>query len=347
MRNNSSLSGFFMIAFLAYAGLASAVAAIRGAGQLETPGYTTFARGEWARAYEKNFDESLPGAAEATGFWAALNYRLFGDGKSGVLVGGEGWLFTSEEFAWPADARAHISIRAAAVHDVQKALGAHGVKLIVALIPAKARVCEEHLGRYRYPSYAAPVYAAFRRALVNDGIVVPDILSAMKKQECGNLFLRTDTHWKPAGARIAAREIAAVTRLNFGTEFRIEPLAAVAHEGDLSRYVPGQGGPEEVETAQAVQAGAMQTKDALFGDKQVPVALVGTSYSANRLWNFAGFLKEALHADIINAAEEGLGPFETMERYLASAALRENPPQFVIWEIPERYLVVDAGRKTR
>jgi alginate O-acetyltransferase complex protein AlgJ len=94
-----------------------------------------------------------------------------------------------------------------------------------------------------------------------------------------------------------------------------------------------------------VKSAAAHTKEALFGDEKIPVALVGTSYSANPLWNFAGFLEEALQTDVINAAEEGQGPFETMKTYLASAAFRDNPPELVVWEIPERYLVVDAERK--
>ena len=37
------------------------------------------------------------------------------------------------------------------------------------------------------------------------------------------------------------------------------------------------------------------------------VGLVGTSYSANPNWNFVGALKEALHSDVVNYAEDGHG----------------------------------------
>lgn len=347
MRNHNNLSGYFMLAFLAYAGLASGMAAFRAAGQLETPGLTIFAHGEWARAYEKKFDAALPASKAETGFWAALNYRLFGAGKKGVLIGGDGWLFTSEEFAWPADAQERISIRAAMVSDTRKTLEAHGSRLIVALLPAKARICRAHLGRYHYPSYNEPVYGAFRRALAADGIAVPDILAAMNEEKCSDLFLRTDTHWKPAGAELAAQEIAAAARLEYKTGFKIEHGEPLPHEGDLIRYIPGLPGfdEESVESAKTVKLAGAQTKETLFGDERIPVALVGTSYSANPLWNFSGFLEAALHTDVINAAEEGQGPFETMKAYLAGAAFRDNPPELVIWEIPERYLVVDAEGK--
>ena len=70
------------------------------------------------------------------------------------------------------------------------------------------------------------------------------------------------------------------------------------------------------------------------------MALVGTSYSANPLWNFDGFLKEELEADVLNVADERMGPFETMQKYLKDEALETNPPKLIIWEVPERYLPI-------
>ena len=78
----------------------------------------------------------------------------------------------------------------------------------------------------------------------------------------------------------------------------------------------------------------------LFGDASIPVTLIGTSYSANPLWNFHGFLQEALNVDILNAASEGEGPFITMKKYLLDKALETSPPKIIIWEIPERYIPV-------
>ena len=49
-------------------------------------------------------------------------------------------------------------------------------------------------------------------------------------------------------------------------------------------------------------------------------------------------MKENLKTDVLNAAEEGLGPFDTMKKYLDNEAFKSQPPELVIWEIPERYL---------
>lgn len=74
--------------------------------------------------------------------------------------------------------------------------------------------------------------------------------------------------------------------------------------------------------------------DALFADNEVPVALVGTSYSANPNWNFVGALKEALRSDVVSYAEDGHGPVLPMLSYLKSDAFKNSPPQVLIWEFP-------------
>ncbi|MNY45936.1 Alginate biosynthesis protein AlgX precursor [compost metagenome] len=83
---------------------------------------------------------------------------------------------------------------------------------------------------------------------------------------------------------------------------------------------------------------AADTSDALFADNEIPVALVGTSYSANPNWNFVGALQQALQSDVANYAEDGHGPVLPMLKYLQSDAFKNSPPQVLIWEFPERYL---------
>ena len=77
----------------------------------------------------------------------------------------------------------------------------------------------------------------------------------------------------------------------------------------------------------------------LFGEAPAPaVVLVGTSYSANPLWNFTGALQEAFGEDVVSYATPAKGPFLPMLEYLDSADFQSAPPRLVIWEMPERYL---------
>ena len=70
------------------------------------------------------------------------------------------------------------------------------------------------------------------------------------------------------------------------------------------------------------------------------VVLLGTSFSADRRWNFDGALKQALTVDVQNLAEQGQGPIVPMADFLKDQLPAATNLKLVIWEIPERYLPV-------
>lgn len=349
-------SAWFMIAFLvlgAGMGAFSAVQAWRATGG---PVADTALNGRWTGAYDRAFAEKIPVFDTARDLWGIVDYALFRQGRKGVVIGSDGWLFTDEEFtAWPG-AQKEIDAHLAYVSDVKKALDAKGVKLAVVLIPAKARLYPDRLGANRWPAHNANFYENALAAIRGAGIPVADLYTVFSRAENREaLFLRTDTHWSPAGARLAARTVAETVAASWPeivgkTGYVTRTQGAEDHHGDLTRYVPlgplaDRIGPkadrlDAVATVEkdAGQGSAGDSEDALFGGEEIPVTLVGTSYSANKKWNFDGFLKESLRADVLNAADEGRGPFITMENYLAGENFRDAPPRLVIWEIPERYL---------
>jgi alginate O-acetyltransferase complex protein AlgJ len=163
------------------------------------------------------------------------------------------------------------------------------------------------------------------------------------------MYLRTDTHWTPQGARTAADVLAQAivpllvkhgsTRLPFSAHDAGERVV----EGDLLKFIPlgpwQRLGPAPDRVTQTVTTleGDSAASD-LFADLDIPVALTGTSYSIAAVSDFEGALKVALQADVLNVAAEGQGPFAPMEAYLASTAIDEARPAVVVWEIPERYL---------
>jgi len=242
---------------------------------------------------------------------------------------------------------------------VRDALAAAGVpRLVVALVPDKSRVYADRLdGTGRRPAYAWR-YHTFRAALVNAGIAAPDLLKPlMDASGTTRTFMRTDTHWTPAGAEIAAEEVAAAVRALRvpppsldAAAFVTSDAPAVAHDGDLLRFIPLGAlrpwlwGPLERltprTTAARADANGGDADALLFGEQTIPAVLVGTSFSAMSEWNFDGALKQALGMDVLNLADKGHGPMAPMDAYLASGTLRESPPELVIWEIPERYLPV-------
>lgn len=319
----------------------------------ESPNWDNLMYGTWAPAFEKSLNEIIPIFEPSRSFWGSTEYKLFHEGRKGVLVGKDGWLFTDEEFSCLPHAGKNLEQNLAYIAEIKKTLEAKNVRLAIVLIPSKARVYEDRLGTNIMPECRKSLYADILNSLGNNGIQAVGLLDVFGKSEAKDaLFLKTDTHWTTEGAKLAAAttsssvDTSSLTKKNFASK----EADGKTHSGDLLRYLPGvQDETIKPDTLKAYtleeQANAEGQDDAaaLFGDDVPPMTLVGTSYSANPLWNFHGFLKEAFQADILNAADEGLGPFTVMDKYINGDALNNTPPALIIWEMPERYFTTKSG----
>ncbi|AZC16464.1 alginate O-acetyltransferase [Pseudomonas sp. CMR5c] len=316
----------------------------------------TVLNGRWTKAVETHYDDQFPIKRLGTNLWAALDFKLFNEGRPGVILGRDQWLYSDEEFHPVVNEELNLQGNYALVEGVRQTLKQHGVKLVMAIVPAKVRLYPEHLDTVRPARIHANLYQDFHARVAADKILAPDLLGPLQqaKQQGQPVFLRTDTHWTPAGAEVVAHQlaqaIAAKTPLSGQPQrFVTQTQETVKHKGDLRRFLPldplfenlmpAQEPLQKREThAAGEQAGAT---DNLFADHEVPVTLVGTSYSANPNWNFVGALKQALHSDVLSYAEDGHGPILPMLSYLKSDDFKNHPPQVLIWEFPERYLPVN------
>lgn len=343
---------FGVAAGLILAGIGAANPALRGEDVPQAEGHAIFS-GRWTAGFGSTFDKQLPLREAAVDGWTAATYTLFREGREGVLVGIHDWLYTSEEFDAP-----RISAGVAeTLHDVRAAnaaLSARGIRLIVAVVPAKARIYPENLGRYRWPQAQKAIYDQLILGLRAEGVAAVDLrptLTSVKGRELA--YFRTDTHWTPAGAEAAAQTLAAQIRAGslLATPETVKVAAsnspAVAMDGDLMNFIPlGTAlrglGPKPDRLAQPVftraDSDAAASGGGLLGDTATPVILVGSSYSADERWGFADYLSKDLGVDVVNASEKGQGPFVPMQNLLAGTALNEAQPQLVVWEIPERYI---------
>ena len=322
----------------------------------DTPPQTTVLNGHWSKAVETHYDDEFPIKRLGTNLWAALDFTLFNEGRPGVVLGRDQWLFSDEEFKpWP-NAQQNVADNYALVEGVRKTLKEHGVKLVMAVVPSKVRLYPEHMGEQRPARIHADLYRDFHAQLAASQIIAPDLLGPLQqaKQGGAQVFLRTDTHWTPDGAQVAAQQLAAAIGSQFPLsgepqQFVTQAQTTEQHNGDLERFLPLDPlfshllpPPEPLEKRNTRAADtAADSQDALFADSEVPVTLVGTSYSANPNWNFVGALKQALRSDVINDSKDGHGPILPMLAYLKSDAFKNTPPQVLIWEFPERYLPVD------
>jgi len=296
--------------------------------------------GRFTAQYETEYDQNLIHRSTSINFLNEINFNIFNEGRKGVIIGDEGWLFTDEEFLLPENYKNNIKANQNYIAYVKNKLDDQGIKLFVIPVPAKARLFKNKLGRYEYPKEWNNRYASLLNFLNKENIQHNiDLETSLSNTKT---FLKYDTHWTPEGARAVAMNTALYIEKAFpylswvNENFKSEKLDAVDHKGDLTRYTAN-----EIENINLWQTTSAEEED-LFNDKNYPIVLVGTSYSANSLWNFDGFLKEGLGADILNMADEGLGPFQVMKKYLTSESYKKNKPKLIIWEMPERYLPIKS-----
>jgi alginate O-acetyltransferase complex protein AlgJ len=343
------LAGWFLALFLA----ASLFLSLANPALLRVPD-DPWLDGSWTAALQEAFDNESPLLRPATTTWGVLEYALFRQGRAGVLVGSDGWLFSSEEFDYPFDrerGERTLADNLAAIVDVGERLAADDARLVVALLPAKARLYPERMGRYRLPAGPAERYEQSLEALQRAGVVVTvDVLSTLERAKASSpVFLRTDTHWTPFGAAVAAEAVAGeITALGpfdwlHETPFVTRVAEPRPHRGDLTGFLPlgplyEAIGPEDDRLLPTSTTSAGAANEDLFAEVDLPVTLVGTSYSEDERWNFAGALRQALGTDVLVTAQRGEGPYLPMLDYLQGDAYRAAPPEVVVWEIPERYL---------
>ena len=359
------LSGAFSAGILALAALAAWHAA--PAAVASAPDDAGWHDGSLTREFEAQYDAAFPLRTLGINTWTAIAYLLFREGKPGVVVGDGDWLYTAEEFASAPGAEPQVEAHLALVPEVRQRLAEHGSALLVALVPAKARVYPESVGeRHPAPLHAA-LYGRALRTLRARSVATADLLSALaeckaKQTPKQAMFLRTDTHWTPAGAICAAAQIAAEAqaaglRADERAPYRTSVESVAVHRGDLMNFLPldpwfeGLLPPGDTLERRRTEPltpdtgpgsspgqdpGSSPGQDLLGQAPRPEVALVGTSYSDPR-WNFTGALQESFGEDVTNYAAPAHGPFRPMIEYLDSADFNSAPPRLVIWEMPERY----------
>ncbi|MEX5590350.1 MULTISPECIES: alginate O-acetyltransferase [Pseudomonas] len=325
---------------------------LSGASTFQRTEQMTLLNGKLAKAAETHYDDQFPIKRISTNLWAALDFKLFNEGRPGVVLGREQWLFSDEEFKPTAGAEQLMQENLALIRGVRDTLQRQGTQLVLAIVPAKARIYSEYLGQELPASLHGDLYNQFHAQARQANVFAPDLQAPMEQAKArGQVFLRTDTHWTPMGAEVAAQAVAeAVARQGLLSgdpqAFITQAGETKPYKGDLTNFLPLDPlfsnllpAPDNLQqrSTHAVETEG-ETGDALFADSQIPVALVGTSYSANPHWNFLGALQQALRSDVANYAEDGHGPLLPMLKYLQSDAFKNAAPQVVVWEFPERYL---------
>jgi alginate O-acetyltransferase complex protein AlgJ len=324
--------------------------------QYHPSGPLDIGNGEWAKSVEDHYNNHFPIKTLGTNIWTALQYGLLGEGKRGVVIGDDGWFYSDEEFKTYTDVPSRLQQQFDIIARVAAYLSDRNSELVLVLVPTKVRIYPDHTNGRRPAKFYEGLYDQGLDLAKSINVVAPDLRFAFTQAKTpandNAVFLKTDTHWTPYGAEVAAQVVARDLLLNdiisatTGTAFTTEQVGQIQHRGDLLNYLPL--GPFSSLLAPPLEAlpvfethqQNLNAENDLFGDAIVDIALVGSSYSANPAWNFAGALKQFMQRDLVNYAEEGHGPILPMLAYLASSDFQDNPPALIIWEFPERFLPV-------
>lgn len=307
--------------------------------------------GEWQAVYDEGFDAGNPLSGAAASTLGAVTYAVFKQALHGAVVGHQDWLFTSEEFEISAEFNTQVVASARFVAEVHAEMAVRGITLLPVLVPDKAHVHADML-RHPRPPQAEARHDRFVELLAQAGVTVIDVTPALfEARQTADSFMRTDTHWSPAGSRAAAKAVAdaaarlppAITQTTVSTT----QVADTSFEGDLIAFAPTGAlrawvgpAPERISQFETV----VEPTGDLFDAPALEVALVGTSFSARPDWHFEGFLKQALQTDLVSFAQAGRGPFAPMKDFMVSDFYQHTPPKLVVWEIPTRYTSKDLNQ---
>ena len=303
--------------------------------------------------------ESGSAVARAVRPWVqAARFLGLGDAGEKVLRGRDGWLFHRPGAGYltqrPSAGESTAEDALAAVRGFRAALAARGIRLIVVPVPNKESVYPDRAGRGGRPpaGMLAPETVAFLAGCRRAGIRVVDLFAEFSSARAAgtqDLYLATDSHWTPAGLRIAVAEVAKHLRAPVGpSTYAVRP-APVRRTGDLVRMlqsppVEAAVGAETVACEKVVRA---DTGMPYADDPSSDVLVMGDSFL--RIYEtdepggagFIAHLARALGRPVASLVNDGGGATLVRQDLIRRAHLLEGK-KVVVWEFVERDLRLAA-----
>src|SRR3546814_20251728 len=77
------------------------------------------------------YDDEFPIKRLGTNIWAALDYKLFNEGRKGVVLGRDQWLYSDEEFNPIGNEEQNLQGNYALVEGVRQKLKEQGITLVM------------------------------------------------------------------------------------------------------------------------------------------------------------------------------------------------------------------------
>ena len=272
-----------------------------------------------------------------------------------LFQGYDGWFFRNNDLKMDFSISPEVS---GYFGRLNKALEAKGVKLVLVPLLGRAMMApdmvdHENPWQENYNIDLANLsYTQLVDGLNKEGVQTISLLDSVNKTKDKDPYLynfKRDIHWKPEGARRVADVIGPVLQqvkghekfstVNTTSKERAEPVGrAGTITEELQKLCTDKIEAEPFTPYDPVRTDE-KSADALFGsgESAVPIALVGTSFSAVDEFNFLPFLEESSKYEIANFSIAGGGIFTSLISYLASPFFHENVPPVIVWETQAVY----------
>ncbi|MCI0537261.1 MAG: hypothetical protein L0Z50_18765 [Verrucomicrobiales bacterium] len=312
------------------------------------------------RAYERHLEEASVVARALRPLFQFAQFAWLRDGGEKVLVGRGGWLFYRPGYN---DMLARGTSTVHTTNDVvaaivawRDALAARGLQLLVVPVPNKESIYPDQLTRRVAPGQT--VMSATTRGLLarlkSVNVECMDFFALFAEARtnpaavgAAQLYLAQDSHWSPAGVKLAAQAVAG-RLIDRGwaepgtTEYR-ERAASVERLGDVlqmlqSPAVERRATPEKVPCIQVLRA---DTGQPYQDDASSEVLVLGDSFlriyqqdepgSAGFMAHLAKELKQPLTSLV---SDGGASTLVRQELFRRPALLRNK--RVVVWEFIER-----------
>lgn len=266
-----------------------------------------------------------------------------------LVQGKDGWFFISKfdfEQDFSLDEKTIQELK-----DFSTRLKARGTELVLISPPPRGLMHHDkfpqnnpHLEGYNHDT-ALSNYKTKIKKLSDAGITIIGLDHMPEGKDYG---YRQDHHWTPEGAKAIAQKVAKTLKSNptFQTIKNVPFKTKIKENIDIlgSSYKPiaklcGHKIPPMDGALYNTERKAPLSQNILDEEPIPQIVLTGTSFSLNEKSssNFAGSLKDALQADVLNLAISGGGITSSIMSYLNSQNFQDHPPKFLLWEVPSYY----------
>lgn len=315
--------------------------------------------GKYLRAYEKRLEKENAFVKKARPLYQSFAWKVLRDPGEKALNADSSFLYYRQDVdflvkpaPWTLDS---LENPIEAVLDFKAELEKRGVELLVVVVPGKPSIYPEFLNSSMYSLFGKD-FSLGRRfvdTLQVLGVHTVNLYPVLQKEKQNDrtgdlLYLNTDTHWTPRGARIAAKAIAEqVKKMEVSKELPKlalkDSIVTAVRTGDIATMADLEYAfPDQ--TVEAHQVKDAKTGAPLRSDfRKSKILILGDSYS--RIYETdapmsAGWISQfanEMQTPVASIVSDGGASTLVREKLARRSGALKNK-KLVIWEFVERDL---------